>query len=162
MRNEMKWILHSPFHIPMFQMCPLGPFGMENRNWNGNVLQYEIQILPRVGFGFHDNEILIAIPISNCNPNTLMNEKFNGFSIPIPYSNFRNKAKLVLFFLHIPIIGQQIKHKGKTWKGKIILACTFRSNWSLTVRTSIPAKFRTFKNSSLVLNAALNKNSDAG
>ena len=45
-----------------------------------------IKIFIRVGFGFHDNDFLFLFPFLVSNPNTVMNGKRNGFSIPIPYS----------------------------------------------------------------------------
>ena len=61
-------------------------------NRNGNMKRKEvncytiwIKILTIVGFGFHENELFISFPISNCNTNAIMNEEWNGFLIPFPY-----------------------------------------------------------------------------
>ena len=54
-------------------------------NWN-TMWKKGIKIFIRVGFGFHDNDFLFLFPFLVSNPNTVMNGKRNGFSIPIPYS----------------------------------------------------------------------------
>lgn len=53
-------------------------------------------LLPRVGFSFHGNELFNLILISKCNPNRVVNEKWNGLSILTPPSFNVPKASQVM------------------------------------------------------------------